>query len=113
MKHIGKETEMDTLKNRLDYAMKRAGKKQIDLVRDLDLPKSSINQYLSGISKQMDSGRLYMIAEYLGVNPIWLLGFDDTMNDTEKTILDMCRSLNDEDLKKVMDYLTGLCKERE
>lgn len=101
---------MDTLKNRLDYAMKRAGKKQIDLVKDLGLPKSSINQYLSGTSKQMDSARLYMIADYLGVNPVWLLGFDDTMNDTEKKLLNMFRSLDREGMEKVMEYVSGLCE---
>ena len=101
---------MDTLKNRLDYAMKRAGKKQIDLVRDLGLPKSSVNQYLSGTSKQMDSTRLYMIADYLGVNPVWLLGFDDTMNDTEKKLLNMFRSLSQEEMEKVMEYVSGLCE---
>lgn len=99
---------MDTLKNRLDIAMKRAGKKQVDIIRDLGIPKASISQYLSGTSKQMDSERLYMISEYLHVNPVWLLGFDDTMNDTEKKLIEMFRALNQEGMEKVMDYISDL-----
>ena len=99
---------MDTLKNRLDYAIKTAGKKQIDLTHDLGIPKSAISQYLSGATITMDSARLYAIAEYLGVNPVWLMGFDDTMNEKEKHLLEMLRSLNKEGSEKIMSYVADL-----
>lgn len=99
---------MDTLKNRLDYAIKKAGKRQIDLSNDLGIPKSAISQYLSGSTMQMDSARLYAIAEYLNVNPVWLLGFDDTMDDQEKKLLEMFRSLNQDGKNKVASYLSDL-----
>ena len=67
---------------RLSEAMVAKGKKAVDLVRDLKIPKSAISQYLSGKSQNMDSERLYKIALYLDVSEPWLMGYDVPMDRT-------------------------------
>lgn len=70
---------MEDMKLRLQKALDIAGKKAIDLSKDLDIPKSAISQYLSGRTKNMDSRRIYAIAKYLDVSEAWLMGFDVPM----------------------------------
>ena len=73
------ENSKCSLKNRLYEAMAIRGKKAVDLTRDLGIPKSAVSQYLSGKSQNMDSKRLYAIAQYLDVDEPWLLGYDVPM----------------------------------
>ena len=68
-----------SLRYRLYEAMTAKGKKAVDLTRDLQIPKSAISQYLSGKSQNMDSERLYKIAQYLDVSEPWLMGYDVPM----------------------------------
>lgn len=77
------ENSKCSLKDRLYEAMAKRGKKAVDLTRDLKIPKSAISQYLSGKSQNMDSARLYAIAQYLGVDEPWLLGYDVPMERPE------------------------------
>ena len=77
------ENSKSSLKNRLYEAMIIRGKKAVDLTRDLGIPKSAVSQYLSGKSQKMDSKRLYAIANYLGVDEPWLLGFDVPMERSD------------------------------
>lgn len=69
----------ENMKHRLQQALDEAGKKPIDLSRDLEIPKSAVSQYLSGKSKNMPSERLYAIAKYLDVSEAWLMGFNVPM----------------------------------
>ena len=69
----------EALKVRLQIAMDNAGRKNIDISKALDIPKSAISQYLSGISKSMPAERLYAIAKYLDVSEAWLMGYDVPM----------------------------------
>ena len=73
------ENSKCSLKSRLYEAMAIRGKKAVDLTRDLGIPKSAVSQYLSGKSQNMDSKRLYAIAQYLDVDEPWLLGYDVPM----------------------------------
>lgn len=78
---------MDELKDRLRYALELRGKKAVDLVTDLKIPKSAISQYLSGKSQNMDSKRLYSISKYLDVSEPWLMGYDVPMERKKKDSL--------------------------
>lgn len=64
------------LKDRLQEALDICDKKPVDLVKDLNIPKSAISQYLSGSSKNMPSERLYSICKYLNVSEAWMMGYD-------------------------------------
>ena len=79
------ENSKCSLKYRLYEAMTAKGKKAVDLTRDLNIPKSAISQYLSGKSQNMDSERLYKIAQYLDVSEPWLMGYDVPMARTTPT----------------------------
>jgi len=75
---------MHEIKDRLRLAMDLAGKKSVDLTRDVGVPSSAMSQYLSGKSKNMPIDRLYEIAKYLNVSEAWLMGYDVPMKRTRE-----------------------------
>lgn len=101
------------LKDRLQHALNIREKKSVDLVRDLNIPKSAVSQYLSGKSQNMDSGRLYSICKYLDVSEPWMLGFDVPMerkiekkNDAIASIVIRLRT--DSDFLSVVETLNNI-----
>lgn len=63
------------LRNRLREALADRGMKPIELAERTDVPKSMISYYLSGKSVPK-ADRVYKMAQALGVNEAWLLGYD-------------------------------------
>jgi transcriptional regulator with XRE-family HTH domain len=63
------------LRNRLREALDDRGMKPIELAEQADVPKSMISYYLSGKSVPK-ADRVYKMAQVLGVNEAWLLGYD-------------------------------------
>ena len=62
-------------KDRLKEAMRNAGKKQADLVRDTGLNRGTISRYLSGeVEPRQDAA--YKLALALNVSETWLWGYD-------------------------------------
>lgn len=60
---------------RLEEAMRDAGKKQIDLARETGLSHSTISRYLSGaVEPRQDA--THKLATALGVAELWLWGYD-------------------------------------
>ena len=53
--------------------MELNGKKQIDVARELGIPKSTLSRYLKG-SYEPKTERVYQLLEYFGVTPEWLMG---------------------------------------
>lgn len=118
------------LKDRLQEALRIREKKAVDLVRDLDIPKSAISQYLSGKSQNMDSKRLYAICKYLDVSEPWLMGYDvpterkiEKINDaitdivvrmrTDSEFLSVVETLNnldEEQIRSVKQFLSAFVK---
>ena len=100
---------------RLNYILNYKGLKQADLVRQTNLPKSAISQYLSGkVEPKQDN--LYIIAEALNVSEAWLMGYDTEMKKTissniinlsnqEKALINKYRQLNEQQQYKVMGYI--------
>lgn len=74
----------EELKNRLKAALEIRGKRPVDLCTDLNLAKSTVSQYLSGKSRNMDADRLQAIGEYLNVSEAWLMGYDVPMERRPK-----------------------------
>ena len=64
---------------RLRKALSMRNMRQSELCEKTKIPKSAISHYLSGsfVPKQ---DRAYIIAQALGVNPAWLMGFDAPMD---------------------------------
>lgn len=71
---------MKELKIRLRRAMDLKGITQVELSEKTGIPKSSINQYLSGYAKPKDE-RVSLLAQALGVTESWLIGYGDSESD--------------------------------
>ena len=72
-------------KDRLKEAMQAAGKKQADLVRETGLNRGTVSRYLSGeVEPRQDA--TYKLAAALGVNEMWLWGYDVPMARTQSSI---------------------------
>ena len=57
--------------------------KQSELCEKTKIPKSAISQYLSGLFEPKQD-RLYIIAQALNVDPVWLMGFDVPMEKAKE-----------------------------
>lgn len=105
------------LKDRLQEALRIREKKAVDLVRDLDIPKSAISQYLSGKSQNMDSKRLYAICKYLDVSEPWLMGYDIPLERRMEKIYDtiadiVVRMRTDSEFLSVVEKISKLDSEQ-
>jgi transcriptional regulator with XRE-family HTH domain len=69
------DKHVSTIADRLREALDSAGKKQVDLVRDLGLDRGAVSSYLSGKYEPKQKA-IYKMAQYLDVSESWLLGFD-------------------------------------
>ena len=69
---------VDTFQNRLKKAVEMKNIKQVDLVEKTGLDKTLINKYLAGITNARQQ-KLTKLADALGVNEVWLMGYDVPM----------------------------------
>lgn len=69
---------VEDFKTRFNKALELRKKKPIDVVNATGISESAISQYRSGLTKPKRE-RLAQIANYLKVNPTWLLGLDVPM----------------------------------
>ena len=65
--------------SRLKYAMKLKSKKSVDICNATGLSSALISQYLTG-KFEPKNDKAFIIANYLKVNPAWLLGWIDDIN---------------------------------
>ena len=109
---------------RLKMALERKGMIAQELADTTGIHKSSISQYINGshAPSNLSAGKM---AEVLGVNPVWPMGFDapmikplkhegemGRMAEYESIMLEEMTSyflrLNDENKKKAVSYLEKL-----
>ena len=74
---------MDTTANRLKRAMEIRNMKAIDLHDKTGSGKSSISQYMNGKVKPKQD-RIYLMAQALNVDELWLMGHDVPMERIER-----------------------------
>ncbi len=101
---------MNTIKDRLQEALKMRQWTAADLSKKSGINKGSISKYLKGaiVPKQRIIGDL---ANALGVSPAWLLGFDDNKLDITHNI-DL-NALNESNKARLMAYYEGLLASQE
>ena len=92
-----------TFADRLNEIMILREKKQADICRDLHLSKSTVSQYVNGISVPK-TDRTYDIAKYLHCDPVWLSGYDVPMEKIEMEPLDLSGMTPDQ-VRRVMAYV--------
>ena len=96
---------------RLAQALSDAGMRAQDLVERSGVSKASISQYLSGTHtpSNISAGKM---GAALGVNPLWLMGFDvekkrkdEGLTEGEREILEFYRNLNDMGKEMVLEFI--------
>lgn len=78
METLGDFKRVDTTAKRIKEAMKNAGKKQIDIVRETGIDKGALSHYLKG-SYEPKQDVIHKIAKALDVSEMWLWGYDCPM----------------------------------
>lgn len=110
---------MDTIANRIKFAMEQRNMKQSDLVRITGIGKSSISTYLTGAYEPKQKN-IYKLAKALNVNEAWLMGNDVPMergfisqSDKLPKIIDYYNKLNNigkEEATKRVEELSHISK---
>ena len=98
---------------RLQDALDRKGMTAAELAKKSGVSKASISQYINGshVPSNISSAKM---AEVLGVNALWLMGFElpepDIMvfGDNWQLLVEAHETLNDEGLKKLAEYAADL-----
>ena len=75
--------KVEAISIRLRKAMDLRDLKQVDLVTQTKLPKSSISQYLSGVREPKQKA-IYLLSEVLSVEPGWFMGYDVPMVESRR-----------------------------
>ena len=68
---------------RIKKALSIRSMKQSELCEKTKIPKSALSEYISG-AYEPKQDRIFLIAQALGVDPVWLMGFDVPMEKEEK-----------------------------
>ena len=72
---------------RIEYAIKLRGKTNVDVANAIGKDKSTIGRYIKGEVEKINTVILQAIANYLDVNPVWLMGKDVQMEiDTKNNL---------------------------
>ena len=74
---------MNTIAERIRFAMKAKNKKQVDIVKDTGISKGAFNSYLSG-QYNPKNDKMELIADSLDVDLRWLYGENVPMENTQK-----------------------------
>lgn len=121
---IGDGMKHEVTAKRLTFALERKGIIAQELADLSGIHKSSISQYVNGTHapSNISAGKM---GEVLQVSPVWLMGFDVPMFETQKKPGEMGRmaemesiylqeaaqyfdSLNEENRKKAISYMEKL-----
>lgn len=104
---------------RLQIALSNSNMKPQELANKSGVSKASISQYINGshAPSNISSGKM---GKVLGVNPLWLMGFDVTMNkditspETAKNInlIYKFSMLNERDKKIVINMIDSMIEKR-
>lgn len=112
---------IDTFKNRLSKILNDRNIKQTTIVKNTNISHSQLSHWLSGDYKPKQES-IYIIANFLNINPAWLMGYNVPMDKEEEyyeTLARdyMCESsqilqerfdLTDDQLKNVLNYIEFL-----
>ena len=102
---------------RIKKALSIRGMKQSELCEKTKIPKSALSEYISG-AYEPKQDRLFLIAQALDVNPVWLMGFDVPMEkekiispsepqltEGEKILIDLFRRVPEDQQQLVLQMI--------
>ena len=90
---------------------------QEELGNRLGVQKSAIRKYEKGIVDNIPRNRIALMAEIFGVDPVWLMGFDDEQDHQSEAkqakhdaykLVQTFLKLNDVGQAKAIEYLSDL-----
>ena len=99
---------VDTFENRLKYAMDSRGVRQVDIANNFNWSRSTVSQYCDPeLSYKPKADRTYMLAEYLNVSPLWLMGYDVPMNgmDEKQKLIEDINKMDNAQIKRLTAYM--------
>ena len=115
--------DMTTIGARLKAAREERNVTVAELSEALGINKATLYRYESAEFQSIKPAILQHIAEYLKVNPDYLIGVSDNkraeqetevlqneISDAEKTVLELFRKLTDEDQTMALDVLRAVLK---
>lgn len=73
----------ESCSTRIKKALSIRGMKQSEICEKTKIPKSALSEYISG-AYEPKQDRLFLIAQALEVDPVWLMGFDVPMEKEKK-----------------------------
>lgn len=73
---------IDKCSHRIAKALSIRNMKQSDICNKTNIPKGAMSQYISGAFEPKQD-RVYLIAQALNVDPVWLMGYDVPMEKKE------------------------------
>ena len=74
----------ESCSTRIKKALSIRGMKQSEICEKTKIPKSALSEYISG-AYEPKQDRLFLIAQALDVDPVWLMGFDVPMEKEKKS----------------------------
>ncbi len=115
---------VETCSKRISQALNIRGMKQTELCTLAKVPKGSLSLYISG-AYEPKQDRLYMMAEALDVDPVWLMGYDVPMerqkntpdsiklSEGEEMLLELFRRVPVESQQMVLDMIKIALKQHQ
>ena len=101
---------MEDIKDRIREALNKRGMTASELATKSGIGKGSISKYLKGTVVPKQSAIDY-ISRALGVSPVWLLGYNVTM-DGQEVLIDVDK-LSDVNKEKLKAYYQALIDSQE
>ena len=113
--------------SRIRKALSIRGMRQHELCEKTKIPKSAISQYISGAFEPKQD-RVFLIAQALNVDPVWLMGYDVPMEtkveplkkkdspskpeltEGEKMMLDLFRQIPEDRQEAALELLRAALK---
>lgn len=76
-----------TVGERIKYTREKKGIPQIELANACDIKKQTLYKYENGIITNIPSDKIEAIADYLGVTPAYIMGWNREIDDLDKVVL--------------------------
>jgi transcriptional regulator with XRE-family HTH domain len=112
-----KNEKVATTASRIKEAMRAAGKKQADLMRETGLDRSAISNYVAGRYEPKQKA-INKLAIALDVSEMWLWGYDVPMTRTatqkknDQLVELIAKLRKDAEFQEVVSMLSGLPEEQ-
>ena len=107
---------------RIKKALSIRSMKQSELCQKTKIPKSALSEYISG-AYEPKQDRLFLMAQALDVDPVWLMGFDvpmekenkippsePSLTEGEKLMLELFRKIPEDKQAAALEMLRAALK---